>query len=80
MCRNGTLYVNEEEDKSSEHDTWERNVALASIRARMEDSTVSNFHNALFMWIIVKLLYISVYFFCPIAYNLLYNGDLITIN
>ena len=46
MCRNGTLYVNEEEDKSSEHDTWERNVALASIRARMEDSTVSNFHNA----------------------------------
>ena len=47
MCRNGTLYVNEEEeDKSSEHATWERNVALASIRARMEDSTVSNFHNA----------------------------------
>ena len=46
MCRNGTLYVNEEEDRSSGHDTWERNVALASIRARMEDSTVSNFHNA----------------------------------
>ena len=45
MCRNGTLYVNEE-DRSSGHDTWEGSVALATIRARMEDSTVSNFHNA----------------------------------